>query len=137
MAINNPFVGITGLSGIEALLRLIAGYLAKLIDAVNDLTTAQTATTAALTAAFPAPLTSSATWNPASVAAGSTTSTTISVVGAVLGQRTTASFSLSLQGMILGSYVSAADTVTVVLNNNTAGALDIASGTVKAWVWAT
>jgi hypothetical protein len=74
------------------------------------------------------------TWNPASVASGATVTTTLTVTGASLGDFTLASFSLSLQGMQLTSYVSAADTVTVVLSNLTGSAVDLASGTLATIV---
>jgi hypothetical protein len=40
-----------------------------------------------------------------------------------------ASFSLSLGGLMMTAYASAANTATVVLFNPTAGAIDLASGT--------
>lgn len=75
------------------------------------------------------------TWNPANLAAGAQTTTTVTVENAALGDEVTCSFSLSLQGMQLTGYVSAADTVTVVLRNGTAGAIDLGSGTLRASVW--
>ncbi len=110
-----------GFGTIETLLRFI-------VQAINSLTTA-------ITNAFPAPLAGSATWNPPNLASGASETTTVTVAGAVLGQRSTASFSLTLAGLTLSSYVSAADSVTVVLSNLTGGAVDLASGTVKCWVW--
>lgn len=76
--------------------------------------------------------TGTATWNPASVAAGAQTTTTVTVTGAKLGDRVDVSFSLDLQGQQLTGYVSAANTVTAVLRNGTAGAIDLASGTLRA-----
>lgn len=110
-----------GLANIEAILRLIAGNIANLNTTVGT--------------AFPEPLTSSATWNPASVADKSSTTTNITVTGAVLGNAVSPSFSLSLAGLQLTGYVSAADTVTVVLSNLTGGAVDLASGTLKVRVY--
>lgn len=75
-----------------------------------------------------------ATWNPSSIAAGATETTTVTVSGASLGDFSLASFSLSLQGMQLTSYVSAANTVTVVLSNLTGSAVDLASGTLAVLV---
>ena len=106
---------------------LIATRIAATTTAVNALTTA-------FGIAFPAPLSSSATWNPASVATGAETSTTIAVAGAALGNYVQASFSLDLQALTLTAYVSSANTVTAVLANNTAGAVDLASGTLKVRV---
>ena len=75
-----------------------------------------------------------ATWDPASLAAGSSVTTTITVAGAALGDFVLASFSLSLQGLFLTAYVSAANTVTVVLGNLTGAAVDLASGTLSVLV---
>lgn len=75
-----------------------------------------------------------ATWNPGSVAAGSSTTTTVTVSGATLGDFVLASFSLDLQGLTLAHYVSSSNTVTVVLSNMTASAIDLASGTLKVLV---
>ena len=110
-----------GFGTIESLLR-------QIVTAVNGLNTT-------VTSAFPAPLTSSATFNPPSVASGASTTTTVTVTGAKLGYRSAASFSLSLAGMTLESFVSATDTVTCVFSNLTGGAVDLASGTLKCWVW--
>lgn len=77
----------------------------------------------------------SATWDPGSVAAGAAASTTITVSGAALGDFALASFSLSLSGLTLSAYVSATNTVTVVLSNLTAAVVDLASGTLAAIVF--
>ena len=80
-------------------------------------------------------LSKTATWDPASVNAGAQTSTTVTVDGAQLGDEVTCSFSLDLQLMQLTGYVSAANTVTVVLRNGTAGTIDLSSGTLRVSVW--
>ena len=74
------------------------------------------------------------TVDPPSIANGSSWSTTGTVSGASLGDVCRASFSLSLQELSLTSYVSAADTVTVVLNNNTGGAIDLGLGSFRVFV---
>jgi hypothetical protein len=51
-----------------------------------------------------------------------------------LGDIATVSFSLDLQGISVTAYVSAANTVSVRFQNETGGTLDLASGTLKAWV---
>jgi hypothetical protein len=79
-------------------------------------------------------LSGSATWNPADLADGAQLTTTVTVTGAALGEPVSLGFSLSLQGMQLTGYVSAADTVTVVLRNGTGGAINLASGTLTAQV---
>ena len=73
-------------------------------------------------------------WNPASIASGATATTTLTVSGASLGDFTLASFSLSLAGLQLTSYVSEADTVTAVMSNLSGAAVDLASGTLAVLV---
>lgn len=93
-----------------------------------------TALLAAFAVAFPAPLSGSATWDPPSVNDAASTTTTVSVAGAVIGNYVQLSFSHDLQGLELSGYVSAADTVTAVLSNLTGSPGDLASGTLKARV---
>lgn len=129
-----------GLSNIEASLRQIVGAVSTINQTVSSTmatlnTTVGTISTS-VTAAFPPPLTSSATWNPPNLASGASTSTTITVTGAVLGNFVQPSFSLDLQGMQLTGNVSSANTVTAVLSNLTGGSIDLASGTLKARVYA-
>lgn len=69
------------------------------------------------------------TFDPPSVAAAGTTTTTVTCNGATLGLPVSASFSLDLQGITVTAYVSAANTVTVRFSNPTGGAIDLASGT--------
>src|SRR5574340_1155065 len=66
-----------------------------------------------------------ATWDPGSIAVGEKTSTTVTVSGATLGDFVLASFSLDLQELILTAYVSADNTVEVVVANLTAAAVDL------------
>lgn len=77
----------------------------------------------------------SKTWDPGNVADKASTSTTVSVPGALLGDEVTCSFSMSLTGLSLTGYVSAADTVTCVLSNLSGGAVDLGSGTLRASAW--
>ena len=77
------------------------------------------------------------TWDPGSISSASYTSTTVTVPNAALGDFVLCSFSLSLSGLMLSGYVSAANTVTVTLYNNTGGAVNLASGTVKCLVFKT
>lgn len=80
-------------------------------------------------------LMNSVTWDPPSLATGVQTTTTVTVTGAVLGAPVCVGFSLSLQGMQLTGYVSAANTVTVVLQNGTGGTVDLGSGILRTDVW--
>lgn len=80
-------------------------------------------------------LSTTATWNPANLSAGAQTSTTVTLTGAALGDEVTCSFSLDLQLMQLTGYVSAADTVTVVLQNGTGSGINLDEGTLRVSVW--
>lgn len=79
-------------------------------------------------------LRATATWDPGSVSSGAQTSTTVTVTGAAVGDSVRATFSLSLAGLQMTAYVSAANTVTVLLGNLTGGAVDLASGTLTVTV---
>lgn len=74
----------------------------------------------------------SAVFDPANLVDGAGVTTTVTVSGAVVGDMTRASFSLDLQGILLTSWVSAANTVSVRFQNETGGAIDLASGTIVA-----
>ena len=102
--------------------------LVRLADA-----TAQIAADAAETQAGTV-LTGSKTYDAASLAASATATTTVTVTGAALGDYAVASLGVSAAGLVVSAYVSAADTVTVVLFNPTAGAVDLASTTLRARV---
>ncbi len=80
-------------------------------------------------------LTGSTIWDPASIASGATATTTVTVTGAVLGDFVdNISFNRSLSGLTLSGYVSASNTVTAVLSNNTGGSVDLSSGTLSVRV---
>lgn len=74
----------------------------------------------------------SAVVDPASVASGVTGTDTITVPGVALGDQVI-SFNLGVSegNMTIRAYVSAANTVTLLYANNTAGAIDLASSTAK------
>ena len=77
----------------------------------------------------------SATYNPPSLLDAGGVTTNVVVTGAVLGDIVAAvSFSLSLQGITISAYVSAADTVSVRFQNESGGTLDLASGTLRVVV---
>lgn len=77
----------------------------------------------------------SATYDAPSIAASGTTTTTVTVTGAALGDQARVTFGVDLGGLVMTAYVSAVDTVTVVLFNPTAGAIDLDSTTVTAEVF--
>lgn len=78
----------------------------------------------------------SVAYDPPSIANGAQVQTTVTVTGAAVGNVAMAAFSLDLQGMTISAAVSAANTVTVTLRNNTGGAVDLAGGTLTAAVFA-
>lgn len=79
-------------------------------------------------------LTGSKTFDFASVADGEQATTTVTVTGAALGDFCQASVGVSLAGALLTAYVSAANTVTVVLQNKSGAAVDLASTTLRVLV---
>jgi hypothetical protein len=77
-------------------------------------------------------LSNTATWDPPSINAGASTTTTIAVTNSTLGSPCTAGLTtLTTQGLILSANVSAAGALTVVLFNPTASPVDVTSGTLK------
>ena len=77
------------------------------------------------------------TWDPGAIASASFASKDITVTGAALLDFALASFSLDVQDLQLDAQVTAANTVTVTLYNNTGGSVNLASGTVKVLVFKT
>jgi len=75
------------------------------------------------------------TWDPGSINDGAEEAKEVTVTGAALGDFALASFSLDVADLVLNAQVTAADTVTCVLANNTGGAIDLASGTVRVRVF--
>lgn len=75
-------------------------------------------------------LTGSKTYDPPSLLHSSTVTTTVTVTGVIdSGFTLTPSFSLSTQGIVLSSTVTAPNTVTVTFTNNTGSTINLASGT--------
>ena len=72
----------------------------------------------------------SVAWDPGSIADGDEEAKEVTVTGAALGDFAIASFSLDVADLVLNAQVTAADTVTCILANNTSGAVDLGSGTV-------
>lgn len=67
------------------------------------------------------------TWNAPSIPVGGTASRTFTVTGAAIDNAVLLFPPVDLQGLQHSAYVDAVDSVTIVLNNNTAGAIDLAS----------
>lgn len=81
------------------------------------------------------PVEGTATYDPPNLVDGAGAMTTVTVTGAALGDMAAASFSLTTSGITITAWVSAANTVSVRFQNESGGALDIGSGTLKAWVF--
>lgn len=79
-------------------------------------------------------LTGSATWDPASIADGDMESKDVTVTGAALGDFVVASMSVDVLDLGVSAQVTAADTVTVTLLNNTGAGVNLGSGTVRVRV---
>lgn len=78
------------------------------------------------------PTEAAASWDPASVASGASTSTTITLAGAAIGDMILPTLSLAIPaGMLLTANVTAADTVTVTLSNLSGGAVDLGNSTLR------
>lgn len=77
----------------------------------------------------------SATYDPPNLADGAGASTTVTATGAALGDYAIASFSLDTQGITVTANVTSANTVTVRFQNETGGAIDLASGTLRVRVF--
>lgn len=77
----------------------------------------------------------STTYDPPNLNDNTQTTTTVTVTGAALGDYVVGvSFSINLVGIIVTGYVSATDTATVILRNNTGSAVDLGSGTLRVLV---
>lgn len=73
------------------------------------------------------------TWDPASIANGAMTSTTVTVTGAAIGNPCITGFSIAVPaGGLLVCSITASNTATVTLMNHTGGTLDLGSGTLRA-----
>jgi hypothetical protein len=128
--------GMPGLSNVEQSLRQIITAINGINTSVEAVGVDVTSVATAVTAAFPPPLTSSGTWDPASCLTLTQTTHTIACSGVTLGMAVHPSFSLDLQAMTLTGYVDSANSVTVVLFNGTAGTVNLGSGTLKVRVYA-
>lgn len=79
-------------------------------------------------------LAATTTWNPSSIASGAEEAKEITVTGAALGDVVLLSASIDVADLALVGAVTAANTVTAQLLNNTGGAVDLGSFTLKALV---
>lgn len=75
-------------------------------------------------------LNGSATWDAGSIANGAEEAKDVTVTGAALGDFAIAAMGVDVTDLVLDAQVTAANTVTCVLANNTGAAVDLASTTV-------
>lgn len=79
-------------------------------------------------------LSGSTTWDVGNLADGAGESKDVTVTGAALGDFVVASLGVDIQGMVISAAVKAADTVTVRIQNESGGAVDLASTTLRVRV---
>ena len=80
-------------------------------------------------------LTGTATYDAPNLIDAAGATTTVTVTGAALGDFVVGvSFSVDIQSITVNAYVSAADTVSIRLQNESGGAVDLASATVRVMV---
>jgi hypothetical protein len=73
-----------------------------------------------------------AAWDPANLADGASTNTTVTATGCTVGMPAFASLSsIGANSVAISAVIQAADTARIVITNRTGGALDIASGTAR------
>lgn len=77
----------------------------------------------------------SATWDAGSIDDGNEEAKEVTVTGATLGDHAIASLSIDISDLVLDAQVTAANTVTCILANNTGSAVDLASATVYVRVF--
>jgi hypothetical protein len=73
-------------------------------------------------------------WDPASIAAGASAQTNVTVTGARPGDFCQAAYSLSTSGVVFLAQIGAQDTVTVTAWNRSGAAVDLNAGTVRVRV---
>mgnify|MGYP003652251485 CR=1 FL=1 len=128
------FVGILFNSGAP---RFISNVLAKAASsdfgATSVLSFASGTTGASIRNVSPNPFSLSQVWNPGSIANGASESLAVTVTGATFGMICSAVLGISTSGLTLTAQVSAADTITATLTNNTGGSVDLASSTLTVY----
>jgi hypothetical protein len=128
------FVGILFNSGVP---KFISNVLAKAASSDFNYQSVMSFTSGVVNTVIrnvsPSPFGVSQAWNPGSIANGASESVAVTVPGVVFGMVCYASLGVSTAGMMLTASVSAADTITATLSNNTGGAVDLASSTLTVW----
>ena len=111
----------------------IATAASGIVSPVYSANTTNIVRTTASTVSLPNAWSGSATYDPPNLVDGAGASTTITVTGARAGDTAVVSFSNDLQGILLTAWCTT-DTVNVRFQNETGGAIDLASGTLRAAV---
>lgn len=128
------FVGILFGSGAP---RFISNVLAKAASSDFNASSVMTFTSGTAGASIrnvsPNPFSLSQVYDPGSIANGSIASVALTVPGVTFGMICSAVLGISTSGLVLSAQVSAADTITVTLTNNTGGAVDLASSTLTVF----
>lgn len=109
----------------------------ELATLANELKTDYTALLAdvtAIRAVLAGMISGSATYDAANLVDGAGATTTVTATGAALGDFALVSHSVDVAGISVTAYVSAADTVSVRFQNESGGAVDLASGTLRVRV---
>ena len=83
---------------------------------------------------FAKALSGSKAWDASSIADGDEEALEITVSGAALGDFVMSSLSIDVADLVLRGAVTAADTVTLILANNTGGAVDLGAATAHCLV---
>jgi hypothetical protein len=128
------FIGILFNSGAP---RFISNVLARAASSDFNASSVMTFTSGTAGASIrnvsPSPFGVSQVWNPGSIANGASESVAVTVTGATFVMICSAVLSISTAGLTLTAQVTAADTITATLTNNTGGAVDLASSTLTVF----
>lgn len=112
------------LNGVKNLWQFIKDLVASLITFSNSVTSAMTPLYGELKNS-----------SPSGILNGAQSISTVTVTNAILGWRVQATYDKDLQGLVMTAYVSAADTVKIILFNNTGGTITLTAGVFRVWVW--
>lgn len=128
------FIGIIFNSGAP---KFVSNVLAKAassdFNASSVMTFTSGTTGASIRNVSPSPFGVSQVWDPGSIANGASESVAVTVTGATFGMICSAVLTISTAGLTLTAQVTAANTITATLTNNTGGAVDLASSTLTVF----
>ena len=110
--------------------------LRKVLEALDtEVDALRTAVNEVRTTSLGTILDGSKTWNPGSLADGAGETTNLTVSGAALGDFVLVAPPVSVSSCLVTGYVSATDTVTIRLQNESGATYDMASGTWRVKVF--